>query len=104
MANVIRRWNDPRHAVTLSGHTVERKDRIFLKSHDQWYPVLQTSMHFIYHDPTVARGSTLLCTCGAAGGVFDYQAYKKWNSYVGNQVISCSNFIQYGKHADGSHE
>jgi hypothetical protein len=105
MANVIRRWNDANHAVTLSGHTVERKEVIYLKSHQNAYPVLPTSMHFVYYDPTVPRGSTLLCTCGASAGVFNYDAYKKWTSrYFGNEVICCTEFIQQGKHGDGSHE
>lgn len=104
MANVIKHWNDPNNAVTLSGHHVVRQEAIYLKSHERAYQVLPTSMHFVYHDPTVPRGSTLLCTCGAAAGVFGYEAYKKWCSFVATEVISCTHFIQYGKHADGSHE
>lgn len=104
MPNIIKHWNDPKHAVTLSGHQVERRDEIFLRSHQQAYHVLQTSMHFVYYDPTTPRGSTLLCTCGAAGGVFGYDGYKKWASWQGIEVIACSHFIQYGVHADGSHE
>jgi hypothetical protein len=103
--NVIRNWNTPNIAKTLSGHEIRRETAIYLKSHEAAYACLPTAMHFVYHDPTVPRGSTLICTCGAAGGVFGREGYKKWTSInYGNEVIACSHFIQYGWHADGSHE
>lgn len=104
MANVIKNWNDPKNAVTLSGHHVKRQEYIYLKSHQQAYPCLQTSMHFVYYDPTTPRGSTLMCTCGSSAGVFGYEGYKRWASWMGNEVIACTEFIQQGKHNDGSHE
>jgi hypothetical protein len=104
MANVIKHWNDPKNAITLSGHPVTRQEALYLKSHERAYRVLQTSMHFVYHDPTVPRGSTLLCTCGSSAAVFGYEAYKRWTSFVATEVIACTEFIQQGKHADGSHE
>ena len=104
MANVIKHWNDPNHAVTLSGHQVVRQEAIYLNSHERAYQVLPTSMHFVYHDPTVSRGSTLLCTCGSSAGVFGYEGYKRWSSFIATEIIACSEFIQQGKHADGSHE
>ena len=104
MPSIIKHHNDPNFAVTLGGDRVTRQDEIYLPSHKQWYKVLQTSMHFCFRDPSVPRGTTLFCTCGAPAGVFDYSAYKDWNSYVGNQVIACHNFMQFRIHADGSHE
>lgn len=104
MANRIKHWNDPKHAVTLSGHIVTKQEALYLKSHERAYQTLPTSMHFVYHDPTVPRGSTLLCTCGAAAGVFGFEAYKKWCSFIATEIIACTHFIQYGKHADNSHE
>lgn len=101
---IIRTHNDANRAVTLGGNHVQREQQIFLPSQNQWFPVLQTSMHFCFRDASQSRGSTLFCTCGAAAVIVGYHAYQKYNSYVGNEVIACHNFIQYGKHADGSHE
>ena len=104
MAEVIKHWNDPNNAVTLGGKNVHREQAIFLPSHKQWFPVLQTSMHFCFRDASQPRGSTLFCTCGAAAVIVGYHAYQKYNSYIGNEVVACHHHIQYGVHADGSHE
>lgn len=102
--NIIKHHNDPRSAYTLKGDRVERTEQIFLPSDKQWYPVLQTSMHFCFRDPSNPRGTTLFCTCGSAAGVFGYEAYRHWSSFIGNEVIGCISFLQYKRHADGSHE
>ena len=101
---IIKHHNDPKKAVTLNGDTVERQTQIFLPSWRQWIPVLQTSMHFCFRDPSVPAGTTLFCTCGSPGIVCGYEAYRNHASFMGMEVISCHNFIQYGVHADGSHE
>lgn len=101
---IIRSHNDPNHAITLGGIPVEREKQIFLPSYRQWFPVLQTSMHFCFRDSSHARGTTLFCTCGAPAIIVGYEAYRKHNSFIGNEVISCHHFIQYGVHSDGSHE
>lgn len=102
--NIIRSHNDPKNAITLGGQHVERLGEIYLPSHHANIPVLQTSMHFCFRDPTVPRGTTLFCTCGSPAIVVGYEAYKRLNSHIGNEVISCHHYIQYGVHADGSHE
>jgi hypothetical protein len=102
--NIIRRHNDANHAITLGGIPVEREKMIFLPSYRQWFPVLQTSMHFCFRDASHARGTTLFCTCGAVGIIVGFEAYRKYSSFIGNEVISCHHFIQYGQHSDGSHE
>jgi hypothetical protein len=107
MPSVIRNWNTPNIAVTLSGHHVRREEAIFLASHERAYKCLPTGMHFCFKDPAAAtrRGSTIMCTCGASAGVFGHEAYKRWTSvWYGSEVIACTEFIQQGKHADGSHE
>ena len=101
---IIRNHNDPNHATTLGGVYVHREKEIFLPSHHQYFPVLQTSMHFCFRDATHPRGSTLFCTCGSAGIVIGYEGYRKLASWIGNEVISCHHYIQFGVHADGAHE
>lgn len=101
---IIQHWNDPNSAVTLGGIPVHREDKIFLSSYQQWFPVLPQSMHFIFKDTSQPRGSTLFCTCGATGIIVGYEAYKDLNSYIGSEVLACHHFIQYGVHADKSHE
>lgn len=105
MPQVIRNTGDPRNTVTIDGGIVHREERIFLSSHHQWYPVLHTSMHFCYKDPIIRSGkSTIWCTCGSFAGIFGYEGYKKYNSFIGVEVVACNHFIQYGVHSDGSHE
>lgn len=101
---VIRNVGDPNNARTLGGVPVRREKEIFLSSYQQWFPVLQTSMHFCFRDTSQPRGSTLFCTCGAPSIIVGYEAYRKLNSFIGNEVIACHYYIQYGHHADGSHE
>ena len=104
MPKIIRNHNDPNRAVTLFGKEVYREKEIYLPSHHAVIPVLQTSMHFCFRDGSQPRGSTLFCTCGAPAVVVGYEAYRKYTSFIANEVIACHNFIQYGVHADGSHE
>lgn len=104
MVQVIRNTGDPNHAKTLDGIPVERQEVIWLPSHRAFLPVLQTSMHFCFRDGSHARGSTLFCTCGSFGIVVGYEAYRGLNKYIGNEVIACHHYIQFGVHADGSHE
>lgn len=102
--NIIRSHNDPNNATTLGGKPVQRETHIFLPSYRQWFYVLQTSMHFCFRDASMPRGTTLFCTCGAPAIIVGFEAYKKYSSFLGNEVIACHNFIQFGVHADGSHE
>lgn len=101
---VIRNHNDPNRARTLNGRDVQREKEIYLPSHHAVLPVLQTSMHFCFRDASQPRGSTLFCTCGSFAGVFGYEGYKRYQSFIGIEVIACHHFIQHGFHSDGSHE
>jgi hypothetical protein len=104
MPQVIRNTGDPNHARTLNGKPVQREKELWLPTYQSYIPVLQTSMHFCYRDPSVPRGTTLFCTCGAIAVVVGYEAYRHLQSYMGNEVIVCLNYIQYKTHSDGSHE
>ena len=105
MPAIIKHFNSPKEAVTLDGYRVRREDKIFLKSYNEWFPVLQTDIHFCFKEPSGKSGrSTIMCTCGGFAATFSYDAYKKYSSFIGSQVIACHDFIQYGTHADNSHE
>jgi hypothetical protein len=106
MAHVIRNHADPNHAQTITGEWVSRSSEIYLPSHHQWYPCLPTSMHFVFREPNMEgrRGSTLFCTCGSPAGVFEWTSYRRWTSNNIGTAVCCVEFIQQGKHADGSHE
>lgn len=103
--NIIKHHGDPNKAFTLGGIEVQREEKIFLTSYNQWFNVIQTSMHFCFRDATVPRGTTLFCTCGSPAIIVGYEVYHKLNStYIGNEAITCHSLIQNGRHADGSHE
>lgn len=104
MSRVIRNTGDPHRAKTLNGKDVERQKEIWIPSYHAYIPVLQTSMHFCYRDPSNPRGTTLFCTCGSAAVVVGFEAYRKLNSFMGHEVMVCLYYIQYGVHSDGSHE
>lgn len=101
---IVRNHNDPNHAVTLNGRPVQREKTIYLPSHQANIETLPTSMHFCFRDPDNLSGSTLFCTCGSFAAVFGYEGYKRWSSWISNEVIACHHFIQFGVHSDGSHE
>lgn len=104
MSEVIRNSGDPNHAKTLQGLPVQREKQIWIPSHNRYVPVLQTSMHFCYRDPSVVRGSTLFCTCGSPAVIVGYEAYRSLTSFIDNEVLVCYHYIQYKVHSDGSHE
>lgn len=106
MPNIIRNIN-PKQAELPDGQRVYREDRLYLKSHQEWYPCLPTELHFCFFDPrSVQRsGSTIYCTCGSPAAVFGREGYKQFTDiFYGTNVIACTELIQQGCHADGSHE
>jgi hypothetical protein len=48
-------------------------------------------------------GASTLCTCGSPAVTMGYHAYGRYSSYIGNEVLCCLFFFQYGVHSDGSH-
>lgn len=87
----------------LDGRTIERQDRIFVRSENAFYPTVDTYMHFVYKQ-TWKPGSTLMCTCGSVAGVFRYDAYGKYYSTNKGGMVCCVNHMQTGYHADGTAE
>lgn len=107
MSHVIRRINDANHAQTDTGEWVHRSREMHLPSHRRVYPVLQTSIHFCFREPGSYQsrpGSTIFCTCGAPAGIFNFDAYRKFTEINNGEVVACVSLMQYGVHADGSHE
>lgn len=107
MPNIVRSWNSSKVATLQSGHQVERQERLYLKSHQEWYDCLPTEMHFCFFDPrsVTRKGSTIYCTCGSPAGVFGRDGYRQFTEVnYGVNVIACTSLIQTGVHADGSHE
>lgn len=98
---VIHQRGRPMKATDVDGRTIEREEYIYVKSHRQWYPVLDYDNHFVYR--TDKTGAALLCTCGSVAAAVGYDAYKQYCSFKGMQVVACLNHTNYGVHADGSH-
>ena len=99
MPEVVRNVGRRKQATLPNGRVVEPQERLQLS--DGWYPVLNTDTHFCF--TTSHFGSRMLCSCGGEAALVGYHAYKKYSSYIGNEVIACLDYLQYGRHRDGSH-
>lgn len=98
--SIIRTAGRAKTAKLPNGETVERAD--VLKMTDGWYICLPTELHFIYKNKRL--GSTIMCTCGSEAALISYTEYKKYASWIANEVIMCLNLAQHGCHRDGSTE
>lgn len=94
MSQVVRSVGTRNEFRTPFGYLVSRKEYI------DGVRCLNTDNHFVYR--TTRLGSASLCTCGSPAVTAGYHAYKKYSSYIGNEVLLCLSFFQEGKHADGS--
>ena len=99
MPAVIRNVGRAKTARLHNGQEVERAEWLQLK--DGKYPTLSGDIHFVYK--TKNLGSSMMCTCGGEAVVVGYAQYKQYSSYIGNDVIMCLNYAQYGEHRDRSH-
>jgi len=69
--NIIKHRGDPTHAVTLSGHKVERQDKVWVPEAaqlnlPQWLTCAPYDNHFIYLEPSRKKNMWFaMCTCGA---------------------------------------
>lgn len=102
MAEVIHQYGRAMKAKLPNGIIVNREDFIYVPSYRNRFPVLPYDSHFIYYNDRYMIGSTLMCTCGSYAEIVGYQAYEKYNSFIGNSVIACSHYTREGKHSDGS--
>lgn len=87
----------------VDGKRVERPDKIFVGSERQWFETVDTYSHFVYKQDW-KMGSTLMCTCGSAAGIYNYEAYRKYYSSYQGRLVCCNSFMQNGVHGDGSTE
>lgn len=99
MPAVIRNVGRAKTARLRDGTEVERAERLPMQG--DMLPCLDTDNHFIYK--TKALGSAMMCTCGASAVAVGWHEYKKYASYMGNEVIMCYSLAQHGVHNDGSH-
>lgn len=99
MPAIVKHLGKVMKATTQSGDVVERREWLQLKNGT--YPCLSSETHFVYR--TRRLGSTMRCTCGMEAVIVGYQQYKKYSSYIGNEVVMCLAYAQNGAHVDGSH-
>ena len=99
MPSIVRNLGSARKTRLPSGELVEAAEWIQLS--DGKYPTLSGDIHFVYK--TKNLGSSMMCTCGGEAVVVGYAQYKQYSSYIGNDVIMCLNYAQYGEHRDRSH-
>jgi len=98
MPAVVRNVGDLKHAKNIDGEEVHRQPYIHYQG--SMTPVLNTDNHFIYRSKRI--GSSLLCTCGSQAVSVGYHTYRKYASYMGNEVLICYHLMSNGRHADGS--
>jgi hypothetical protein len=99
MPSVVRNVGRVKTARLSNGETVERSE--YLPMSGSMLPCLDVDIHFIYK--TKKLGSSILCSCGSPGVAVGFHEYKKYASYMGNEVIMCLSLAQTGRHSDGSH-
>jgi len=100
LANVVRSVGTRRRSTNLQGQEVERVESVYLSTHHQWYPCLNTDTHFMYKSKSI--GSSTLCTCGSPAVCVSYGQYKRYASFMGMEVMACQSLIQNGVHFDRS--
>jgi len=98
MPSVVRNVGDLKRAKNVDGQEVRRQE--YLQYHDSMMKCLNTDNHFIYRSRRV--GSSLLCTFGSQAVTVGYHVYKKYSSYIRNEVLICYHLMSSGRHADGS--
>lgn len=85
----------------LDGERIDRQDEIFVPSERSWFYTIDTDNHFVYRQGRKI-GSSLLCTCGGAAGIFMWDAYRKFSSINRGRIVACISHMNTSKHADGS--
>ena len=104
--NIIHYAGEPVKAIDLHGHTVYRRDDLYLKDRGVLVRVAPYDNHFIYETET--EGSAYMCTCGSPAVIVGADAYKADASpttgfgIVQGELMVCLAHATNGVHADGS--
>lgn len=88
------------HRANLNGEMIEREDTIFVPSEKSWFRTIDTYDHFVYRRKRGTVGSTLLCSCGSAAAIFNYDAYCQFQSENMGRLVCCISHMQFGRHSD----
>jgi hypothetical protein len=97
---VIRVYGKARIAYD-NGERIERQEEIFVPSERGWFYTVDTFDHFVYRQER-HTGSSLMCSCGSSGGIYNYDVYSRFTSINRGRLICCNALMQTGRHADGS--
>lgn len=94
--NIIHHRGQPNTAVTLSGHTVKREEKLYLVEMNTQLGLpsvlhcAQYDDHFVYIDPENVAGRWFaMCTCGAPAVI------------VNSSQLVCYHHASTGHHATG---
>jgi hypothetical protein len=89
--------------ANLNGATIEREEQIWIPSERGWFRTLDSYNHFVYRQ-NFYYGATLVCTCGGIANVYNFEAYRKFQSTNMGRIVCCASLVETGHHADGSTE
>ena len=99
--NIIRYKGAPQKATTLLGFDVYREKQIYLVSMGCMVECPEYDNHFVYLDPSDAKGWKTFCTCGAPAVVVGYDLYKGLESKGVLPKLVCmqytTTFLENGK-------
>ena len=112
--SIIKHYLSPNSAVTMEGHTVVRKDKIWLddpNGYGRFVACAPYDNQYIYLDPEYARGvvgkCATMCTCGSMAVIVGYNVYKQdaspaLDSTNPGEMLICYHHATFGRHSDGS--
>ena len=102
--SVIRYRGDPDKAVVQTGHTVYRREKIFIQelnnNQGAWVTCASYDNHFVYEEPSgKAKLPSFICTCGSPAVVVGYSGYEGQASSQGYMLV-CLLHATYGHHSN----
>lgn len=97
--NIVHQHGSPNEATLVTGHKVFRVKGIFIKDLGREIPCAPYDDHFIYEEPTHAKGTWFaMCTCGSPAVIVDPSGYRRDSSSSGKMII-CHYHGMHGHHA-----